>query len=205
MPEIPRQITTYEKAPSADVDKFLGALKKMPSSSKNMEKERARREIDVMDLFSPGPWECPKNYVHGKPFLPHVDLQLRPWELMQWLEEEKTHKHKVAYLDPARIHQTEHSFKMTEQVNEQLKAAKTKKQKAEIKEELHKKERHKVSVYIAKVMLKRVDKKYIFAPYGFDNHWIAILIMPKLGRAVVLNSADYDQKRYMEFIGILQK
>ncbi|RLN15652.1 hypothetical protein C2845_PM02G13250 [Panicum miliaceum] len=37
-----------------------------------------------------------------------------------------------------------------------------------------------------------------------SNHWIAILIMPKLGRAVVLDSADYDQKRFMEFIGILQ-
>ncbi|RLM69492.1 hypothetical protein C2845_PM17G06450 [Panicum miliaceum] len=34
MPEIPRMISTYEKAPSADVDKFLGALNKMPSSSK---------------------------------------------------------------------------------------------------------------------------------------------------------------------------
>ncbi|RLN30928.1 uncharacterized protein C2845_PM05G18780 [Panicum miliaceum] len=32
------------------------------------------------------------------------------------------------------------------------------------------------------------------APYGFDNHWIAILILLKLGRAVVLDSADYDQK-----------
>ncbi|RLM93752.1 hypothetical protein C2845_PM08G20190 [Panicum miliaceum] len=245
MPEIPRQITIYEKAPSADVDKFLGALKKMPSSSKNKEKEPVRREIYVMDLFSPGPWECSENYVHGKPFLPHVDLQLRPWELvkfhgwimkamkegittmtamvppsvfnnpipheividfedlhrlyrlqhmdinlitvfcmMQWLEEEKTHK--------------------TRSCKRTTKSCKDQEAKAEIKEELHKKERHKVSVYIAKVMLKRVDKKYIFAPYGFDNHWIAILIMPKLGRAVVLDSADYDQKRYMEFIGILQ-
>ena len=33
---------------------------------------------------------------------------------MQWQEEVKTHWHKVAYLDPARIHQTEHSFKLTE-------------------------------------------------------------------------------------------
>ncbi|RLN33981.1 hypothetical protein C2845_PM03G29980 [Panicum miliaceum] len=120
------------------------------------------------------------------------------------MEEEKTHKHKVAYLDPARIHQTEHSFKLTEKVKEHLKAAKTKKQKDEIKKESHKKERHNVSAYIAKVMLKRVEKKYIMAPYGFDNHWIAILIMPKLERAVVPDSADYDQKQYMEFIGILQ-
>jgi hypothetical protein len=31
-------ITTYEKAPSAEVDKYLGAINKMPSSSKNKEK-----------------------------------------------------------------------------------------------------------------------------------------------------------------------
>ena len=38
-----------------------------------------------------------------------------------------------------------------------------------------------------------------------SNHWIAIMINPKIGRAVVLDSADYDGKRYREFIGILQK
>ena len=80
----------------------------------------------------------------------------------------KTHWHKVAYLDPARIHQTEHSFKLTEKVQEQLKAVKTKKAKDDLKEEAHKKERHKVSAYIAKVMLKRVDKDWHMAPYGFE-------------------------------------
>ncbi|RLM80755.1 hypothetical protein C2845_PM12G13290 [Panicum miliaceum] len=49
--------------------------------------------------------------------LQHMDVNLiTVFCMMQWLEEEKTHKHKVAYLDPARIHQTEHSFKMTEQM-----------------------------------------------------------------------------------------
>ena len=87
---------------------------------------------------------------------------------MQWQEEEKTQKHKVAYLDPARIHKTEHSLKLTKKVKAQLKAVKTKKAKDEIKEEAHKKERHKVSAYIAKVMLKRVDNDWIMAPYGFE-------------------------------------
>lgn len=71
---------------------------------------------------------------------------------------------------------------------------KIKNAKDDIKEEAHKKERHKVSAYIAKVMLKRVDKDWLMTPYEFDNHWIAIMIMPKIGRAVVLDSADYDQK-----------
>ena len=26
-----------------------------------------------------------------------------------------------------------------------------------------------------------------------SNHWIATMIMPKIGRAVVLDSADYDE------------
>jgi len=45
---------------------------------------------------------------------------------------------------------------------------KTKKAKDDIKEEAHKKERHKVFTYIAKVMLKRVDKDWLMAPYGFE-------------------------------------
>ena len=87
---------------------------------------------------------------------------------MQWQEEEKTQRHKVAYLDPARIQKTEHSFKLTEKVKEQLKAMKTKKAKDDLKEEAHKKERHKVSAYIAKVILKRVDKDWLMTPYEFE-------------------------------------
>jgi len=71
-------ITTYEKAPSAEVDKYLGAINKMPSSSKNKEKAPLQHEIDIWDLFSHEVEICPKNYEHGKPFLPHVDLQLSP-------------------------------------------------------------------------------------------------------------------------------
>ena len=52
MPEIPRMLTTYEKAPSANVDKFLRSMNKMPSSSKNKEKMPLQRDIDLMDLFS---------------------------------------------------------------------------------------------------------------------------------------------------------
>ena len=87
---------------------------------------------------------------------------------MQWQEEEKTQRHKVVYLGPARIHKTKQSLKLTKKVKAQLKAVKTKKAKDEIKEEAPKKERHKVSVYIAKVMLKRVEKDWIMAPYGFE-------------------------------------
>ena len=31
-----------------------------------------------------------------------------------------------------------------------------------------KKERHKISAYIAKVMQERVDKDWLMAPYGFE-------------------------------------
>ena len=74
MPEIPRMITTYEKAPSADVDKFLRSMNKMPSSSKNKEKVPLWTDTNLMDLFSYEAEICPEEYVHGKPFLPDVDL-----------------------------------------------------------------------------------------------------------------------------------
>jgi len=57
---------------------------------------------------------------------------------------------------------------LTEKVQEQLKAVKTKKAKDDIKEEAHKKERHMVSAYIAKVMLKRVDKDWLMTLYEFE-------------------------------------
>uniref|UniRef100_K3YZ31 Ubiquitin-like protease family profile domain-containing protein n=1 Tax=Setaria italica TaxID=4555 RepID=K3YZ31_SETIT len=36
------------------------------------------------------------------------------------------------------------------------------------------------------------------------DHWICIMILPKLGEAVVLDSASYDRHRYKNFIGIIQ-
>ncbi|KAG2538935.1 hypothetical protein PVAP13_9NG369900 [Panicum virgatum] len=84
MTKIPRMITTYGKAPSADVDKFLRAMNKMPSSSKNKEKEPLQKDFDVRDLFSYEVEITPKNYEHSKSFLAHVDLQLSPWELIKF-------------------------------------------------------------------------------------------------------------------------
>ena len=78
MPEIPRMITTYGKAPSAYVDKFLRAMNNPPSSFKNKEKAPLQKDFDVRDLFSYEVEITPENYEHGKPFLPHVDLQLSP-------------------------------------------------------------------------------------------------------------------------------
>ncbi|CAN6328066.1 unnamed protein product [Urochloa humidicola] len=120
---------------------------------------------------------------------------------MQALEAEK---HKVAYLDPARIHKTEHSFKLNENVKQQLAATKIKKGKSVIEAEAHKKERNRVAVYITRVMLNNTDKDYVYAAYGFDNHWIGIILMPKIAQVAVLDSADYEKKRYKEFLGILQ-
>ena len=37
-----------------------------------------------MDLFSHEAEICLEQYVHGKPFLAHVDLQLSPWELIKF-------------------------------------------------------------------------------------------------------------------------
>ncbi|CAN6210696.1 unnamed protein product [Urochloa humidicola] len=242
--EIPHIMKTYERTRSP-------LKKKMPSSSKENEKAED-------NLSSEEP--IPETYVHGKPFLRYVDLQLGPcelakfhawimkvmkkgiktitamippevfhnpnpyqlvidfddlhalyrrkhldvnlvtvWCLMQMLEEEKTKKHRVAFLDPARIHKTEHSFKMSETLKLQLAATKKKNVKANIQAQAHKKERDRVAVYITRVMLKNADKDYICGAYGFANHWIAIIIMPKLAQAVVLDSADFEKNGYKEF------
>ncbi|RCV30489.1 hypothetical protein SETIT_6G099200v2 [Setaria italica] len=124
---------------------------------------------------------------------------------MQWREEELMHgRFKVAYLDPTRISEPEHKLKMMETIKTQIEGANTQAKKDAIKK-AHREEMHKVSVYIAKVMKKKSDKDYIMAPYGFEHHWICIIILPKLGEAVILDSASYHRDRYKDFIGIIQK
>uniref|UniRef100_K3ZV78 Ubiquitin-like protease family profile domain-containing protein n=1 Tax=Setaria italica TaxID=4555 RepID=K3ZV78_SETIT len=121
----------------------------------------------------------------------HLDMNLI---LMQWSEEELTHgRFKVAYLDPSRISEPEHKLKMTETIKAQIEAAATQAEEDAIKIKAHREEMHKVSVYIAKVMNKKASKDYIMIPYGFEDHWICIIILPKLGEAVVLDSASYHR------------
>ncbi|CAO2198211.1 unnamed protein product [Urochloa humidicola] len=226
---------------------------KMPSCSKENEKAE-----DDLSLEEP----IPETYVHGKPFMSHVDLHLGPGELVKFhawimnamkkgitaitamvppevfynpnryelavafddlhalyhrkhldvnlitvwclMQMQEDVKYKVAYLDPARIHKTEHSLKLTESVKALLDGTKNKTVKEKIRADAHKKERNRVAVYITKMMLAHTEKDYIYAAYGFDNHWIAIIIMPKRAQAVVLDSADYERKRYKEFLGIIQ-
>ena len=99
-------ITTYEKAPSADVDKFLRAMNKMPSSFKNKEKAPLQQDFDVRDLFSYEVEITPENYEHGKSLLPHLDLQLSPWELIKfhaWIMKAMKHgiKEIIAMVPPS--------------------------------------------------------------------------------------------------------
>uniref|UniRef100_K3ZMK8 Uncharacterized protein n=1 Tax=Setaria italica TaxID=4555 RepID=K3ZMK8_SETIT len=37
-----------------------------------------------------------------------------------------------------------------------------------------------------------------------NDHWICIIILPKLGEAVILDLANYHRDRYKNFIGIIQ-
>uniref|UniRef100_K3Y161 Ubiquitin-like protease family profile domain-containing protein n=1 Tax=Setaria italica TaxID=4555 RepID=K3Y161_SETIT len=124
---------------------------------------------------------------------------------MQWRKEELTHgRFKVAYLNPARISELEHKLKMMEMIKAQIKAVEAQAEKDTIKK-AHREEMHKMSVYIAKVMKKKTDNDYIIGPYGFEDHyWICITILPKLGEALVFESASYHKYRYKDFIGIIQ-
>uniref|UniRef100_K3YND2 Ubiquitin-like protease family profile domain-containing protein n=1 Tax=Setaria italica TaxID=4555 RepID=K3YND2_SETIT len=124
---------------------------------------------------------------------------------MQWREEELTHgRFKVVYLHSARINEPKHKLKMTGMIKAQIEAAETEADKDAIKRKAHREEMQKVSIYIAKVTKKKADKDYIMASYSFENHWICIIILPKLGEAVVLNSASYHRDRYKDSIGIIQ-
>uniref|UniRef100_K3YLQ7 Uncharacterized protein n=1 Tax=Setaria italica TaxID=4555 RepID=K3YLQ7_SETIT len=119
--------------------------------------------------------------------------------------EELTHvRFKVAYLDPARIREPEHRLKMMEMIEAQIEAVETQAEKDAIKK-AHREQKHKVSVYIAKVMTKKAHKYYIMALMILSKLWICIIILPKLGEAVVLDSASYHRDRYKDFIGIIQK
>ncbi|KAF8724367.1 hypothetical protein HU200_021399 [Digitaria exilis] len=55
-------------------------------------------------------------------------------------------------------------------------------------------------------MQERADKDCIMCPYGFDDHWICVMIMPKLGEAMVSDSsANGDPAQYKDFIDITKK
>jgi hypothetical protein len=68
-------ITPYNKAPSVDVEKFLGAMKK-PSSPEDQEKVASlslQEQKDLRIFFTPS-YEVPASYEHGKAFLYIWDL-----------------------------------------------------------------------------------------------------------------------------------
>uniref|UniRef100_K3ZCD4 Uncharacterized protein n=1 Tax=Setaria italica TaxID=4555 RepID=K3ZCD4_SETIT len=79
-------------------------------------------------------------------------------------------RYSVAYLDPAQISEPEHKFKLNERVKAEMEAAQTQAEKNAIKEKGHKEEKHKVSVYIARVMRKKAHKQCIMRGLQFLCH-----------------------------------
>ncbi|TVU13548.1 hypothetical protein EJB05_40608, partial [Eragrostis curvula] len=63
----------------------------------------------------------------------------------------------------------------------------------------------KSPVYASRCMKEWEDREIILAPYNFDNHWICLLINHKKGRVWILDSLDYDQKRYNMFCKVIEK
>lgn len=41
--------------------------------------------------------------------------------------------------------------------------------------------------------------------YSCSDHWICIMVVPKEGKTMVLDSLDVPEKSYAEFMNILQK
>ncbi|RLM54416.1 hypothetical protein C2845_PM10G13180 [Panicum miliaceum] len=114
-------------------------------------------------------------------------------------------RYSVAYCNPQVIAQSEHYFRLTKYLRDQIEVATTDEAKEHIKKEEHNRRKNTVAMYISRVIRKWKDKNYIMCPYGFDDHWILIVIQPKRGLAVVLDSADYPHEKYAEFIEILHK
>uniref|UniRef100_K3XQ63 Uncharacterized protein n=1 Tax=Setaria italica TaxID=4555 RepID=K3XQ63_SETIT len=82
-PTIPRMVSTYEKAPSADIDKFLNILKKKASSSseKSVTRSSSRQKEKDQNLNFFASDDVLMDYEYGKPFLYWWDLLVGPWEL----------------------------------------------------------------------------------------------------------------------------
>jgi len=85
-------IATYEKEPSANVAKFLGAMhnkstEDIACSSKKQEKtltlKKASQPAADTDFFT-GSNDVPANYEHGKAFVYNWDLEEMPWELRKF-------------------------------------------------------------------------------------------------------------------------
>ena len=76
---------------------------------------------------------------------------------------------------------------------------KSKKDKARVIKEATKTKRLEMSTYVGRAMLEMQDKDCIFAPYNY----ICIMLMPNSSRLVVLDSADFQQKSYQDFIDVI--
>uniref|UniRef100_K3YYU5 Ubiquitin-like protease family profile domain-containing protein n=1 Tax=Setaria italica TaxID=4555 RepID=K3YYU5_SETIT len=165
---VPRMVSTYEKAPPADIDNFLNVLKKKASSSNCV----------------------PKDYEHGKLFLYWWDLLEAPWELNKlhgWIMNAmKQDIQAITAHVPTKV------FLARALAQNDGNSQSTNRSSRDTSGESYEK--------------KPTEKKCTKCPYTLQkDHWICIIILPKLGEAVVLDSACYHRDRYKNFIGIIQK
>uniref|UniRef100_K3Y2Q0 Ubiquitin-like protease family profile domain-containing protein n=1 Tax=Setaria italica TaxID=4555 RepID=K3Y2Q0_SETIT len=210
-PVVPRMVSTYDpKAPSTEVNKFLNVLKKKASSSgeKSITCSTSQQKEKDQNLNFFALDEVSIDYEHGKPFLYQWDLLKGPWELNKlhgWIMNAmKQGIRAITAHVPTKVFLCVLDYQIVIDF-----------------EDLHRlyhqehldvnlifvwclDEMHKVSVYIARVMRKKADNDYIMASYNFEDHWISIIILPKLGEAVVLNSANFSRDRYKDIIGMIQ-
>ncbi|OEL35598.1 hypothetical protein BAE44_0003382, partial [Dichanthelium oligosanthes] len=120
------------------------------------------------------------------------------WCLMQYEDERKMARYKVAYLNPQLINKTAHRFKMLGEVKAKLEEATTQEEKDIIIKQAHRSEKNKVAIYISRVMRHKRKKDYIMAIYGFNDHCILFMIVPKWGFLLVLDSANYPSEEPRE-------
>lgn len=89
---------------------------------------------------------------------------------MQALDERKTGgRWKVAYLDPQQVSEPAHTYIIREAFEKQIEQeTKTEEEKQAVIQKLHAARQHEVTVYIAKIMKKRMKQKsHIMCAYNF--------------------------------------
>lgn len=87
--------------------------------------------------------------------------------LMQALDEKENERWKVAYIDPALISEAQHTFRLTQEIKEELEEVETQEERCYNKQTPHN-SKARMSVYIAKRMKKMKKKTSLMCPNNFQ-------------------------------------
>uniref|UniRef100_K3YD16 Ubiquitin-like protease family profile domain-containing protein n=1 Tax=Setaria italica TaxID=4555 RepID=K3YD16_SETIT len=190
-PVVPHMVSTFEKAPSTDIDKFLNVLKKKASSfgEKSVTRSASRQKEKDQNLNFFASDDVSMDYEHGKPFLYRWDLLEGTWELNKlhgWIMNAmKQGIRAITTHVPTKVFLGVLPYQIMIDF-----------------EDLHRLYRQQhldVNLISFWCLMQWREEELMHG--GFK---ICIINLPKLGKVVVLDSSSYHRDRYKDFIGIIQ-